>query len=307
MVQPPPTRARRLAATALLSLAAAMPLAACRGDADEATAGPEPLAADAAVGAETRAAANAAAAADADAAGQAPEAARPAGGMVRVPAGPFFYGCLDPVDVACDADERPSGKLTLPAFAIDRTEVTVAAYRGCVAAGKCAAPKPGAGPDCNWGVPGRERHPINCVELADARSYCAWAGKRVPREQEWEKAARGTDGRMFAWGNLPIAEAGRVANIADRSSDLDWKLTTYDDGFAKTAPVGSFPDGASPYGALDMIGNVWEWTDNPYGHLGGTAVRGCSWRSNHTVCRNSNRLWRKPGQTNAYFGFRCAR
>lgn len=227
--------------------------------------------------------------------------------MLEVPAGPFFYGCFERGDAKCDSDERPSGVLTLPAFAIDRTEVTVAAYRRCVEAKACSAPPVSAPPACNWGKPGRDSHPINCVELADARKYCAWAGKRVPKETEWEKAARGTKGFMFPWGFLPIEEVGPVANIADRNSGLDWALTTYDDGFAETAPVGSFPKGASPYGALDMIGNVWEWTDNPYDLRGGTAVRGCSWRSGPHVCRNSNRLWRRPGNTAPYFGFRCAR
>jgi formylglycine-generating enzyme required for sulfatase activity len=227
--------------------------------------------------------------------------------MVEVPAGLFFYGCFDRGDSKCDPDERPSGTFTLPTFVIDRTEVTVAAYRRCVDAKGCSVPPVSAPPACNWGKPNRDSHPINCVELADARSYCAWAGKRVPSEVEWEKAARGTQAFVYSWGFTPLATAGTVANIADRNSGLDWALATYDDGFAETAPVGSFPKGASPYGALDMIGNVWEWTDNPYDLQGGTAVRGCSWRSNPQVCRNSNRLWRRPGNTGPYFGFRCVR
>jgi formylglycine-generating enzyme required for sulfatase activity len=227
--------------------------------------------------------------------------------MVAVPAGPFFYGCFDRADDACDSDERPSGKFTLPAYAIDRTEVTVAAYRRCVEAKACSLPPVSAPPACNWDKPDRDEHPINCVELADARKYCAWAGKRVPSETEWEKAARGIDGRVYPWGFATFEKAGPVANIADRTSGLSWQAPDYDDGFAETAPVGSYPKGASPYGALDMIGNVWEWTDNPYDRDGGLAVRGGSWRTNRHGCRNSNRLWRRPGNTAAFFGFRCAR
>ena len=121
--------------------------------------------------------------------------------MVEVPAGPFFYGCFERADTVCDIDELPSGSFTLPAFSIDRTEVTVAAYRRCVEAKACSAPPVTAPPACNWDKPDRDQHPINCVELADARRYCAWAGKRVPSETEWEKAARGVDARIYPWGN----------------------------------------------------------------------------------------------------------
>ena len=198
-------------------------------------------------------------------------------GMVEVPGGPYHYDCNEAVFQDCDADEIPGSTRTLPTFYIDRTEVTVAEYRECVEAGACTdeglgmpywqyIDQPHWAWACNWNHTGREQHPINCVDFEMASTYCKWRGKRLPSQEEWQKAARGTDGRTYPWGNRSYYRNRQLANIADETyKRLDplWKIAKgYDDGYLTTAPVGSFPKGASPYGALDMGGNVWEWTSS---------------------------------------------
>lgn len=227
--------------------------------------------------------------------------------MVLVPAGEFFMGCNEKVGKGCFGSDQPERQVFVDAFKIDKTEVTVAEYGQCVKAGKCSAPK--TGEDCNWQQEGKESHPINCVDWNQAVAFCQWDGnKRLPTEAEWEKAARGTDGRMYPWGNT-----------WDRM-----KLNAYGnaDGYAQTAPVGSFSSGASPYGALDMVGNVEEWvqdwhdpeyyqngpTKNPRGPDQGTGrgVRGGSWRSPPRDDRTTSRGWAKPGLRYEGIGMRCA-
>jgi formylglycine-generating enzyme required for sulfatase activity len=213
------------------------------------------------------------------------------------------------VDTECWDDEKPGRRVQVSAFQIDKTEVTVSAYRRCVQAGACSAPATGG--SCNWGQEGRGQHPVNCIDWEQARTYCTWAGKRLPTEAEWEKAARGTDGRKYAWGNRGYGAAGLVANIADEAAKRqypDWTVADgYNDGFVETAPVGSFPAGASPYGAVDMIGNVWEWTADWDGS-GRTSrvVRGGSWYGNPRYARASYRLRPAPGERNDDIGVRCA-
>ena len=164
----------------------------------------------------------------------------------------------------------------LDTFAIDRTEVTVGAYRKCVENGPCT--EPDTGKFCNWGGEDREEHPVNCVDWNQARTYCAWRGKRLPREAEWEKAARGTDGRKYPWSQND--EPGEQFEFTSESKCPDsspaWAnigVTTTDS--RKRRRWDKFPDGASPYGALDMIGNVWEWVWDAV--PGGRGVRGGSW------------------------------
>ena len=144
-----------------------------------------------------------------------------------------------------DGQQRTGEMVSVGNFKIDKTEVTVTAYRRCVDAGRCTAP--GTGEDCNWNVSGRSNHPINCVDRNQARTYCEWAGKRLPTQAEWSRAAYGTDGRKYPWGNKWDAIRANVYGS--------------EDGYEQTAPVGSFPTGASPSEALDMGGNVWEWTE----------------------------------------------
>jgi len=243
-------------------------------------------------------------------------------GMVRIPAGKFWYGCKEQGDPDCDPDEQPGRSVDSPEFWIDRTEVTVEAYRSCVLAKACSAgglsmpfwrdaEQPSWIWACNWKKEGRDQHPINCVDWKQAKTYCEWAGKRLPAEEEWERAARGADGWKYPWGNAGYGEAGRVANIADetlRSKRPRWPAAKgYDDGFYATAPVGSFPAGSSPEGALDMLGNVWEWTSSwsDPNHKYRVA-RGGSWSNAPRLARASNRYRFNPAYRGETFGFRCA-
>ena len=176
-----------------------------------------------------------------------PACADPACSEVVVAAGAFTMGCNAEADDQCDADEQPPHSVVLSAFAIDRTEVTVGAYRACVDAGVCSPPGD-HWPACNGAVADRSDHPINCVGFGQARDYCAFVGKRLPTEAEWEKAARGTDRRVSPWGSHPpVCELVNFAGCE-----------------FSTAPVGSRPRGASPYGALDMAGSVLEWVSDFY-------------------------------------------
>jgi len=216
-----------------------------------------------------------------------------ADGMVAVPAGEFSMGCNEEVDSECEDDEKPQRKVNVPAFRIDRTEVTVEAYRQCVDAKRCTLPDTQGRGSCNWNRSGYEKHPINCIDWNQAEAFCAWAGKRLPTSEEWEKAARGTDGRVYPSGNT-------------------WDITkanVYEsyDGYKDTAPVGSFPAGASPYGALDMAGNVWEWTADWYRTGETRLLRGGSWVDLPRRARTSRRLGTVPTSRLDDVGVRCAR
>jgi formylglycine-generating enzyme required for sulfatase activity len=180
------------------------------------------------------------------------------GTMVAIPAGVFTMGASLKDDPLSYPKERPQHEVTLSAFEIDRCEVTTADYRVCVMAGKCTAPKTTEG--CNWNIAGRDNHPINCVQWEQANAYCAFVGKRLPSEAEWEKAARGTDARLYPWGNSPAPDCSH-AWIDNNGGTVDGGEGC---GMSSTAPVGTKPLGASPYGVQDMLGNVWEWTNDWY-------------------------------------------
>jgi formylglycine-generating enzyme required for sulfatase activity len=244
------------------------------------------------------------------------------GEMVSVPAGAFFMGCNEEVDSECDDDEKPGRQVNVDVFKIDKTEVTVAQYAQCVNKGKCSSlgltmpyyndkEQPEFAWACNWRKDGRENHPINCLDWNQARAYCGWAGKRLLTEAEWEKAARGTDRRKYPWGNRGYGNAGQVANIADETakrSQPNWATAVgYDDRFYGTAPVGSFPVGASPYEALDMIGNVWEWTADWYDkEQKYRSVRGGAWNNLPQHARASARYRFEPGRRTVSVSMRCA-
>lgn len=194
----------------------------------------------------------------------APMRACPAG-MVHVPAGTFTMGHDSPDKFAYAS---PAHAVTLDAYCIDRTEVTVAAYERCVEKRGCGPapttidnlpgnpiyPDPGL---CNGGKPELSEHPINCVTWHDAAAYCRWAGKELPTEAQWERAARGDDGRSFPWGDdPPINDRGRP-RVEER---LNFAARDFIKGVSATVPVGHYAKGASPYGVQDMAGNVSEWT-----------------------------------------------
>ncbi|HQF26453.1 MAG TPA: SUMF1/EgtB/PvdO family nonheme iron enzyme [Polyangiaceae bacterium] len=169
--------------------------------------------------------------------------------MVRVGAGAFFRGSSDGI-----ANEGPARSITLSAFWIDKYEITTARYARCVDAGAC---KPTAtGRWCNQGNAAKRDHPINCVRSDQAEAYCRWAQARLPTEAEWEKAARGSDGRVYPWGNEPPD--------CERTVWFDPDTRLHACGKFGTWLVGSKPKGASPYGAMDMAGNVWEWVADAY-------------------------------------------
>jgi formylglycine-generating enzyme required for sulfatase activity len=239
-------------------------------------------------------------------------------GMIPVAAGPFLMGCNPEVDLECQNDEKPGKSVEVAAFEIDPTEVTVAQFAACVAAGACSSDGLGVpyfgGQEhaefadlCNWQK--RDDHPINCVSREAAMAYCGWAGKRLPTEAEWEKAARGTDGRKYPWGNAGYDTAGKVANIADETAKKRYPELSiaagYDDGFAGTAPVKSFPAGATPGGASDMIGNVAEWMADEY--ASSSVVRGGSFYRGPQFDRASARGRASLGSRAGDVGFRCVR
>jgi len=240
-------------------------------------------------------------------------------GMVTVAGGAFFMGCNEAVDIECFADEKPGRMVEVETFQIDQKEVSVAQFARCVTAKACSSEgltmpfydgkeQPEYAEFCNWKKKGREQHPINCVPWSEAEAYCKWSGKRLPTEAEWEKTARGVDGRKYPWGDVhPIGV--KLANVADETARKrypEWKSTNgYDDGYLATAPVGSFPDGAAPSGAEDMVGNVWEWIADP--RETGRVVRGSAWTFDPVLTRTSLRGWTDAKVRAADGGFRCAK
>jgi formylglycine-generating enzyme required for sulfatase activity len=218
------------------------------------------------------------------------------------------------------ADEAPAHEVTLGAFDIDVTEVPVAAYAACVAARRCTAPQKGS--FCNWGKPDVDDHPINCVDHGQATAYCAWVGKRLPTEKEWEHAARGDDGRRFAWGaERPTPDrvnvCGAECRLYGARQGHDWpSMYEHDDGFPLTAPVGAFPRGRSPFGVEDTGGNVREWTSSPFcpypdercGNEQEYVIRGAGWQTHYEMnVEVTTRDAIGRDEASEVLGFRCAR
>ena len=220
--------------------------------------------------------------------------------MIAIPAGEFTMGSDHEV-------ERPPHPVSVAAFEIDKFEVTNEQFEKFVAETGYVTEAEKAG-DTSWRYWAKDKanHPVVKVSWNDAQAFCEWAEKRLPTEAEWEKAARGTDGRTYPWGN-------------------DWdvnKGNTKDAGYRGTIIVGSFPGGASPYGVMDMAGNVAEWTSDwfqPYpGYPGGDneaqyfgekyrVIRGGGWFSGQELVRTTERSASSMTLANDDVGFRCVK
>jgi formylglycine-generating enzyme required for sulfatase activity len=260
---------------------------------------------------------------------------------VHIPAGEFVMGATSHSEAG--DNEKPRHVVDLDAYWIDRTPVTNAMFARFAnatsyiteaeAAGSSHAYSPAAqdwieARGADWRHPQGPSsdikaiadHPVVQVTWGDAAAYCKWANAQLPTEAEWEKAARGTDEREFPWGNGEVS--GDRVNFADRNLKVSWANTKVDDGFAFTSPVGNYPAGASPYGVLDMAGNVWEWLAdwydasyylnspkrNPAGPAKGEfrAARGGSWAGAVGDLRSWHRGWGPPKIHADGQGFRCA-
>jgi serine/threonine-protein kinase len=196
--------------------------------------------------------------------------------------------------------------VTLDAYWIDQTEVTNAMYAQCVTDGPCTKPYISISKtrDVYYGNSAFANYPVIFVDWNQANAYCQWAGRELPTEAQWEKAARGTDGRTYPWGNN--TPSSKLANFNSYKGD--------------TTAVGAYPNGASQYGAFDMAGNVWEWVAGWYGNYPSGAVtnpvgpssgefqvyRGGSWFDNALPIRAAFRGRGNPTNTEFNGGFRCA-
>ena len=236
--------------------------------------------------------------------------------FVIVAAGTSAIGCVasDNADLACFNDEAPASPQRFAALEVMRTEVTVAEYRSCVTSGHCSMPVPGTG--CNYGAKGKDRHPMNCVSWTEAVNWCDFAKARLPTPDEWERVARGSRTAVFPWGGA--APNDSRANLCDRNCpklpSADEKVLArskriqpdVNDGYAGTAPVGSYPEGANEDGILDLVGNVWEWTDGEW-RSGKKERRGGSFIDRPRGLRISNRFGSEPDTRSVHTGFRCVR
>ena len=242
--------------------------------------------------------------------------------QIRIPAGKFFMGGMD---VYRENDEQPAHEVFIDSFWIDQVEVTNGMYQLCVNAGVCRPPREQRSDNREeyYGTPQFRDYPIVNVAWFDANAYCQWTGRRLPTEGEWERAARGDDKRNYPWGD-------ELPNEYNSNS-----LNTVGD----TTRVGSYAEGASPYGVLDMAGNVWEWVadfyradyyaksplENPQGPSAEEVfdsmrvIRGGSFQEDGIFLRLVNRSYQQGpdprakqedeayyGKTSTRIGFRCA-
>jgi formylglycine-generating enzyme required for sulfatase activity len=223
--------------------------------------------------------------------------------MVYVPAGAFQMGGGNG-----RPNEIPEHSVTLDAFWIDQTEVTNGKYALCVQSKVCAPPAKLSSltRTSYYGAAQYENYPVVYISWDQARVYCEWAGSRLPTEAEWEKAARGVDGRAYPWGN----KIGKT-------------YANYDQRDVDTSVVGSYKIGKSPYGAYDMAGNVWEWVadwygetyylDSPSSNPGGPSsgimrvLRGGAWFTKDYFIRTTYRYAYDSSLSDVLNGFRCAR
>jgi len=232
---------------------------------------------------------------------------RYATGLCLRQSGQLFPGLCSPEKFM---EEGPRRRVWVSRFGIDRMEVTHASYERCMLHNACAPPRVPAG-DRRIS---RADHPVSGVTWDEAVSYCRFRGGRLPTEAEWERAARGHDARRFPWGRHYNSRLSNHGRFDGRPYE--------EDGFRYAAPVGSYIDGASPFGLLDMAGNVWEWTRDLYGpeaypvspdvdprgpEVGGERiVRGGSWRSPPYTLRVAYRDRLPQVESTQDLGFRCA-
>lgn len=228
--------------------------------------------------------------------------------LVYVPAGDFLMGSSD-ADSQANSDEKPQHTVSLDAFWIDQTEVTNKMYSLCVSAGACSEPsdKSSYTRSSYYGNAEFDDYPVLNVDWNMARTYCQWAGRDLPTEAQWEKAARGTDGRIYPWGE-----------------GIDTTFANYNSAVRDTTLVSSYEKGGSVYGAYDMAGNVWEWVrdwydetyyqnsplSNPFGPDSGQyrVLRGGAWFiGGGNDVRSAVRDWNLPTVTSYVLGFRCVR
>lgn len=223
-------------------------------------------------------------------------------GMLRIPGGRFTMGTSEK---NAPANERPARSVAVPAFWIDRTEVTVGAYRACVERGACPRPTR-TSPVCTFDL-GDPQLPVSCVPWSSANAYCLAVGKRLPREIEWENAARGTTPIRYPWGGGH--GCGNAATLAGETTNRSCSGK-------RPSHVGAHLGGASPYGVLDMSGNVEEWVADWYAdsvselspRAGASHVlRGGGWLSAPSLARTTSRNWGSVREAGPNVGFRCAR
>lgn len=263
-------------------------------------------------------------------------------GMAFIPGSEFLMGSPD--DGLSYDDEGPQRMVYVGSFLIDRHEVTNALYQQFVVATGHPPPRHQKSEFTLWvdetPLPGSEQHPVVNVSWEDAVAYCKWQSKRLPTEAEWEKAARGLDGHRYPWGNdWDLMRANSASYWAGHTIEFkdgkEWKAFWITGDGARisherglkgeilTMPVGSFPDGASPYGLLDMAGNVSEWVQDwyePYSYLNASlsdpqgpngqllkVVRGGSWLKPARNLRASDRDYGYPADRASGIGFRCAK
>ncbi|MFZ3071126.1 MAG: formylglycine-generating enzyme family protein [Anaerolineaceae bacterium] len=236
---------------------------------------------------------------------------------VLIPAGEFLMGCDEDHNGGYDClpDELPLATIYLPDYYMDVLEVTNRQYALCVQADVCEEPvyKSSATRAQYYGNPAYALFPVTSISWYEADTYCAWVGGRLPTEAEWEKAARGTSMRAYPWG-----DANPTCKLANsRNEELGYAC------FGDTAKGGSRPKGVSPYGVLDMAGNVWEWVDDWYGGTdaaGGVregmngennglnkVVKGGSWDYSWSRLRIAYNSDHDPNSHKISFGFRCVR
>jgi serine/threonine-protein kinase len=224
--------------------------------------------------------------------------------LVYVPSGSFMMGSAD-TDSLAYPGEKPQHPVTLDAFWIDQTEVTNKQYAACISDGGCTplSATSSSTRTTYYGTVQFDGFPVIYVDWNQANAYCLWAGRELPSEAQWEKAARGTDARIYPWGN-------------DAPNDI---FLNYNQNIGDTTRVGSYEKGKSFYGAYDMAGNAWEWVNDWYDvYPGGDAsasryfgqkyrvLRGGSWDLDSNLVRSAARVGSIPSETSGDSGFRCA-